>query len=74
MRAAGVMRRGQRLGDVTAAARARASPEGRRGRRVPGRQGAVLLGRWRQPPDPAARRLARRRSIAMARAAAPAGA
>lgn len=57
VRAAGGVRGGQRL-DVAAAARARASPERRRGGRVPGRQGAVLLGRGRQPPRDAARRLA----------------
>ncbi|KAL0623130.1 hypothetical protein AAY473_006719 [Plecturocebus cupreus] len=57
VRAASRMQWGQRL-DFRAAAEARASPEGRRGRRVPGRQGAVLLGRGRLPPRPAARRLA----------------
>jgi hypothetical protein len=55
--AAAGMQRGQRL-DLCAAAGARASPEGHRGCRVPGRQGAVLLGRGRLPPGPAARRLA----------------
>lgn len=53
--AAGVQRR-QWL-DLRAAAGARAPSEGRRGRRVPGRQGAVLLRRGRLPPGTTTRRL-----------------
>lgn len=56
-RAAAGVRGGQRL-DLPAATGARAAPEGHRGRRVPGRQGAVLLAQGRLPPGPAARRLA----------------
>lgn len=56
-RAAAGMRGGQRL-DLPAATGARAAPEGHRGRRVPGRQRAVLLSQGRLPPGPAARRLA----------------
>lgn len=56
MRAAAWVQRRQRL-DLRAASGARASSQGRRGCRVPGRQGPVLLGRGRLPSGTATRRV-----------------